>query len=136
MSIEKVHGVILVLEQFVEHVSSIAFRCRLGIGRELIKVDESEIARMGWRWGYRRCIGHKRGSAISIVCERVLRGRDRHKGTKVRVCRALRRLAWPHGGVGDVWEILCGREGRRSRRGGGGEERRKTINVCFVQRRW
>ena len=50
MGIEKVHGVILVLEQFVEHLPSIAFRRTLGIRRKLIKIAEAEIARMGWRW--------------------------------------------------------------------------------------
>ena len=49
MGIEKVHGVVLVVKQFVEHLSFIPFRRRLGVCREAIKVDETVIVRVSWR---------------------------------------------------------------------------------------
>jgi hypothetical protein len=96
VGIEKIHGVVLVLQQFVEHLSFISFRRRLGIRREPVKVDGTVIVRMGWRWGDVHS-GHGR-SVIGVVRERVLRRRDGRKGAKVRVCRALRRLVRTRGG--------------------------------------
>jgi hypothetical protein len=104
VGIEKIHGVVLVLQQFVEHLSLIAFRRRLGSRREPVKVDETVIA----RWGDVR-LGH----GLGVVRERVLRRRDGDKGAKVRV----RRLARTRGGWG-----VRGYEGRR----GGREEHRSA----------
>lgn len=115
MGIEKVHGVILVVEEFVEEISFAAFCCGLCIGRELIEIDETVVVRMDWRRGIER--------------EGVLRWWYGHECTKVRVCRAWRPLlAWVRGGVGRV----CGDERRRCRRRRRQEERRKTINVGFA----
>jgi hypothetical protein len=116
VGIEKIHGVVLVVQQLVEHLSLIAFRRRLGSRREPVKVDETVIA----RWGDVR-LGHGRG----VVRERVLRRRDGDKGAKVRV----RRFARTCGG----WAFR-GYEGRRGGRRGGREERRKSIQVRVAQR--
>lgn len=129
VGIEKVHGVILVLKQFVEHLSFIAFRRRLGVRREPVKVDETVIPR---RWGD-MCLGH--GPSMSgVVRERVLRRRDGDKGAKVRVWRVLRRLARTRGGAGEE-RFFRGRESRRSGGRGGREERRKPIHVRLAQRK-
>jgi hypothetical protein len=126
VGIEKIHGVVLVLQQFVEHLSFISFRRRLDIRREPVKVDEHCDCPYGLALG-RRALGTR------TQRDRRRAGKGLETAGRAQRCQSPSLQSLASTCADARWWAFRGHKGRRGRRRGRLEERRKPIHDRVAQ---